>query len=231
VAIGTPVTLGTATTLFSSAATIVFNVTTTVNVGDDIFVAFGCQTAGTTITVADSTGANTYAVDVVANSTQNACFFLAHARCTSQLSSGGTITGTLSAARTERLACAVSVSGIDPGTPLDKTQTNNGSGVAVDAYDSTTTAATTQADELVIGGCCNNAAAAETQTATNGNTALYGVNNSDGVNLYMVYQIVAATGTYQASANLTDSGGRAWNAGVATYKASLAAPVVAWYSG
>lgn len=223
-AIGAPTSIG-SNKAFASAGTIALTCSASVAAGQFVVVFIGSDTAGTTVTVADSKG-NTYAVDVTANTTQASMAAVASAQITTPLTTSDTITATYSVARTDRVIAACQVSGIATSAALDKTAGTNGSTLA---FDSGNTATTTVADELVIGCSVDNAsagAANPTATPSAGFTELHdGLGNADGVGLESLYKIVSATGTYNVAGSW-DAGTSHWQAVVATYKADAAAAAV-----
>lgn len=195
--IGTPVQLGTAT-----SASVQTNTLTTINAvpaGGVIFVT-ACFVKSTTInisTITDTNG-NTYqsAVSAGWSATGVENQELWYAVCTSGMSSGATITITLSATPNPTNPWPMAA-GYCTGliaTPLDKTSSaklETGTG----AVSSGTTAALTQAKELVIGalGWYASAAPGITEDATF--TALASIDGGPSNHLVsrMAYKIVNAT--------------------------------------
>jgi hypothetical protein len=190
-------------------------VNTAVTAGDSVIV----EVFGSSPSVTDSTGNNVYSLDVSSPS-YGAYIYSSHN--VKAIPAGAVIT--VSNAFPNVAASAAEFSGV--GT-LDQTQSATGSGTSPSS--GLTTAPTTQASELLIGAITNQSNfGAPTFTPGAGYTALtsgYGVNLSPifafGVN--PEYQIVAATGTYQANGTFSSSAS-GWGAAIATYKAVPAVP-------
>jgi hypothetical protein len=216
--IGTPVNLGSSAIFDAGSTSINLPIVGSVAVGEKILVFAGTVTASTTVTNVTDTGSNTYTVDVSANATQNACFFISSAECTTALEDtfADAITVTFSGSRTNRLIAAVKVSGLATSNAFDKSATSNGT---VNTWTSSATPATTQADEIVVGGCTYNAASASSNTPDTGLTEIHDFGTSDFVFLFSEYKIVSATGAQTVSGTGTNVS-QVWNAAAATYKAS-----------
>jgi len=179
----------------TSATTIVLTTSATVTVGQLIVVGLGNFSAATPTSVADSAG-NTYTLDNPRTSTQDsgqkAAIF--SAPCTTQLTSGGTITGTYSAASVDRMIVAAALDAVDlsAGRVDAVVDADNG---AVTAWASTTVATNNAADVLVgLGVAGNNN---PTSTPGGGATELQErASGGVGDSLVLQFQRVTATGTY-----------------------------------
>lgn len=113
---------------------------------------------------------------------------------------------------------AAAYSGLATSGVLDKQHSASGTGTALDSGSTTTTA---QANELLIGGGTVAAGSTVTWTAGTGYTIRSSVTNAavGGVS-YLEEKIVSATGTYNATATSSVSGG--WDAAIATFKDAAA---------
>lgn len=228
-AVGTPTSLG-STSANTSATTLVLTVTANVSIGQQIFAFGGCETAASTATFSDS-GGNTWATNKTANTTQNACAFLGSTRATTALTSGvSTITVTYSAARTLRVLAAAQASGIATSTPFDQSAVGNGNTTGVVSWATAASGALAMSDELAWAVCCNNAAAAETQTPQGSPstfTEMFDFASAGAMCMYVNYLVCTTTGAVTGQGQMTNSGGRAWNGLVGTYKGVAAGgPVV-----
>lgn len=101
-------------------------------------------------------------------------------------------------------------SGVATTSALDQTASTTGSG----DLDSGATSTTTQATELLIGSAATN----NYQTTVTGTSGWALWTTWDGNRTVLLYRVVSATGTYNATATLSDAG--TWTGGIATFKAA-----------
>jgi len=140
----------------ASATTIVLTTTATVTVGQLIVVGLGNFSAATPASVTDSAG-NVYTLDNPRTSTQDsgqkAAIF--SAPCTTQLPSGGTITGTYSIASVDRMVVAGELDAVDQSAGRVDVVTDADNGAVV-GWDTTSVATNNAADVLVGLGVAGN---------------------------------------------------------------------------
>lgn len=139
------------------------------------------------------------------------------------VASGSTITVTLTASSSRKVAMICEYSGIDSASPLDQATGQDKTTAGLDSGSVTTT----QADELLIGGYGQIAAAGtDTITATNSftmrQTGIVGTSNWEIGGL--ADRIVAATGAYNATATTTSTTTNS-DTIIATFKGAAAAVV------
>jgi hypothetical protein len=190
----------------------------TSNVGSGNLLVVGVYYESTTITVSSVTDSRSTSYTAtpsspVTNSTQPQRQYVYYGIAPS--GGANTVSVTLSAS-----ACCFNIvlaeySGIDASSPLDQHATAQGSGTTL----TTASVTTTQADELLVGiGSHWN-----TSTAfTAGSGYAKRVQNNTSDSMALEDQIVAATGSYNASftVNLTNT----WLMAIATFKAAGGAP-------
>lgn len=209
----------------ATATTITLTTANTVASGGFIVLLVGNFITGTPVVSSVSGGGLTWAVDKTVKNSQLG-IGLASAQAPAGLASGTVLTATYSATTTSRGISGVSFTGIATSTPVDATASAtpatgtawNGGGVV-----------TTNANDVVVGAAMGDAGAGTTSTPGAGWTEVpttAGDFNSgaSGDSWTLVYQIVAATGTYTPSgtwlASQTTNGG----VGVA-YKAAAGGAV------
>jgi hypothetical protein len=181
-------------------------VTSAVGAGNTVLVGIGYSgAAGATVSVKDSVG-NTYKVDArkdngTSTGTTSA---IASSHLTNALPAGSTITATVSAAATYRLAVGYAYSGI---SQADQTTTATGS----NASPNSGATATSAANEVVFGTTVYGSGTA-THTAAGELSELHAGTKSLAVD----DQIVNTTGNYSDSGTLSSSA--VWTDSVATYK-------------
>lgn len=194
----------------------------------NLLVIVGGFAAGGTITGITDTGGHTWTLNTVAQDDRNAAnrVVLAYVVCTSGLVSGNTVSITSSITGfANRLYMLAEFSGNASASALDKTTSAPDSFPTANLMDSTATATTAQTDEVLVGCFAYNST---TNTITSYGSGYTGMTTlSAGLRVASAWQIVSATGAYNAQA--TQSGTAAvWGAGIATFKAAAAATSLAF---
>lgn len=204
----------------ASGATVAITVPAAgVTAGNSVIVYVASVTAQG-ISVSDTAG-NTYSVDADVSNGTAVRTFIAAAHNVAALASGDTITVTWAAAVSVKAVSVDEFSGLATASALDQTTTATGSSTTP----SSGAVNTTQADELLIGAIgVNGPLLLDTFTPGTGwspgtDAGSNGGTDTTNRTVRCEYQIVAATGSYQADGTITS---RAWAAAIATYKAPAA---------
>ena len=198
--------------------------TSGVAAGHDVFVEFATDLDAGTITVTDSAG-NVYSKDVDVASTSGLVrrTIIFSSLGVRPLPGGDAVTVAFSTGLTATAMSVFEFAGVSGIGGLDQTSTNTNGLLPDSAPSSGTAPATRQANELLLGGFGVLQALSVGFTPGPGYTALARAGTSLGVGDITVdpeYEIVSATGTYQASGTIGLVG--LWAGALATYKADLA---------
>ena len=185
--------------------------------GDSIIVTFAMDAAAGNVSCSDPVN-GTYDIDVDENTGGDVRTVIFSAHNVSALSTGSTITVAHPSAEARAMS-AFKSSGLATLSTLDTTASAYGSS---DSPSSGLTGTTEVADELLIGAIGVEGPSSDTfitgsgwtsspdwRSGTTGNPA------HSNITINPEYQIVSATGTYQADGTITD---RDWAAAIATYK-------------
>ena len=212
-AIGTPTSIGTGTST-TTGATLAFNASANVSVGNTVIVTFTMLgSSGTPVTCAD-TKLNTYIKDADSVSAGMRTVIFS-STITTAITTTPTTTITITHPSVQyKLAAAIQVSGLSTLGRFDKSNTSTGSSVTPSA---TLASATTTAAELLIGSFGIDDRNT-TFGAGTGYTA-FGVHNTGtnpGITHAAEYRIVSSTSAYSASGTTQNA---AWSAGIAAYTA------------
>jgi hypothetical protein len=196
-----------------------------VPVGDTVIVSIAMDPSATTVTCSDSKS-NSYSQNQVDKTNGSGTSGVRTVICSAHIASGknlattDTITVTFGASITAKAVEAAHANGLVVAA-LDKTASATGS---ITSVSSGSTATTAQPNELLIGAIGYEGKAGEFSAVGSGYTltsaAVQSSGNSGGSALHISiapeFQIVAATGTYAATATLTVTDN--WAADIATYK-------------
>jgi hypothetical protein len=181
--------------------------------GSSVIVSLAMEDVSGAVSATDGAG-NVYSVDAAASHEDVSRTVILSAHDVAPLLPGDSIT--ISHPNTSsRSGSAAFYTGLAPVGALDA----SGDASGTDASPSSGAVTTAQADELVIGAIT--ASGSATFTPGTGFTALSGSESGVG-RLNPEYQIVSATGSYEANGTLSASGD--WSAAVATYRMDVEAP-------
>lgn len=207
-AIGTPVTLGSAT-IGGTPTTLTLTTAAAVTAGDSIVVAIYIPSATTTLSSVTDSAGNTYAIDIQYKHTgQPRRVCLASCHNATALASGGTITATMSAATSgSKGISALTCSGLQTSSTLDKTASDEGSSTT---WATGSTGTLTQADELAVG-----FAASVSGTASTTTSPWVELEDFSSQRNVLVYQVVSATTALNAGGTW---GNAVWVGVISTYK-------------
>lgn len=219
-AIGTPVEIGSNTSLSGSSISIAVPAGG-VPAGASILVAFGNGDGGESgYSVADD-ASNSYTIDVI-DSQPGGVFrtcFLASAHDVSALDEGETITISFGGTEFRNTAIAAYVTGLETSSVLDQSNSDTGASTTPSSGDITTT----QADEIIFGVLnIKNADASEITDDGDYNT-IDEIDSGGSTNntLHLAYRIVSSTETNNFAPTIANSDN--WIAIVASYKGAAAA--------
>jgi len=198
-------------------------ITANVAAGNSVIVTFlwGGWSSAETTSCTDSQG-NSYSVDVNEYYSGAGLYtIVCSAHNVSALGTSDMITLTFSSGTYGVAATVHEFSGLAAVATIDQAASNNGSSATPS---SGSTATTTQADELLVGAIGVSGPPTDSFTPGSGYTVLSSIGFTGVWNgtIRPEYQIVSATGSYQADGTLGTSSG--WAAGIATYKAAAATP-------
>lgn len=215
-AIGTPVTLGTATNGVGSTTTL--TTTAAVAAGDLIIAVIYVPDATQSLSTVTDTAGNTYVIDVSKRHTTDTARYIAIASCLNAIAmaAGGTITWTTTGSVSGiKGVTAATVSGVAASSALDKTSTNDGSSTTWSTGSSGTLS---QADEIAFG-LAFSLQSATSNTPDAGWTELADFSPQSGRRLVLEHQVVSATTALNAGGTV---GNAVWVGALATYKAAAA---------
>lgn len=201
----------------------------TATVGQRIVAIIGYFDNGTTVSsVADSAG-NTYAIDLQTGANGMRVAF-ASAHVTTQLTSGGTITFTLSGSGSWLNLAAMTISGIETSSYTDGTGTYSASSTGGTPYPwDTSDTTTTSADAIIVGAHALRDGIDQSHTAGTNMTEVHETKGGN-INFATVYRVLTATGTYDARGEWGATSTLAAQGGHVVYKAAATGPTPPYVS-
>lgn len=221
--IGTPTSLGSNSSQSSTNSTITITTSAAITAGNLAVAFFSFGSGGPTVSSV-SDGTNTYTLAVRQKSASgNFTDEIWYKENASAVSSGATITATLSASTTGGFgfaAYAAQVSGIATSSSLDKTASSNTNSTSP----SVSTGTLSQSSEIVFASSSVNAGGNTcAYTEASGFTNLFKLYSQSQEDCAVAYQIVSSTSSVTYNPSWSNSGGNGMETMVASFKAASSA--------